>query len=82
MLTDPGDVVVDIFGGSNTTGEAAEQLGRRWIYVESDRDYAIASAFRFMGDWEPSDVKRYLKDAKSGNSPISIDDRRLASHLF
>jgi len=77
------DVVVDIFfGGSNTTGEAAELSGRRWIYLESDLEHAIASAFRFMGDWDHSDVKRYLRDFKSGDSPISIDDRRLANKLF
>jgi site-specific DNA-methyltransferase (cytosine-N4-specific) len=33
LLTDPGDMVVDIFAGSNTTGEAAESLGRRWMAV-------------------------------------------------
>jgi site-specific DNA-methyltransferase (cytosine-N4-specific) len=82
MLTNPGDVVLDIFGGSNTTGEAAEQLGRRWIYVESDHDYAISSGFRFMGDWQSADIKRYLKEAKSGTASISLHDRVLTSNLF
>jgi DNA modification methylase len=31
FLTDVGDVVFDPFGGSNTTGYAAEMLGRRWL---------------------------------------------------
>ena len=50
MLTDPGDIVLDIFAGSNTTGEAAEKEGRRWIAFEERRDYVAASAFRFAGE--------------------------------
>ena len=35
FLTDPGDIVVDIFGGSNTTGEVAESLNRHWISIDT-----------------------------------------------
>jgi DNA modification methylase len=48
FLTEPQDVVLDIFAGSNTTGYAAEKLGRRWLAFEQDRNYLAASAFRFM----------------------------------
>lgn len=48
FLTDPGDLVVDIFAGSNTTGQVAESLGRRWLSIELDRAYVAASVFRFM----------------------------------
>jgi len=48
MLTDPGDLVVDIFAGSNTTGMVAEAEGRRWLGFELDRNYVAASAFRFL----------------------------------
>ena len=48
FLTDPGDLVLDIFAGSNTTGAAAEALGRRWMAFELDHAYLAASAFRFM----------------------------------
>jgi site-specific DNA-methyltransferase (cytosine-N4-specific) len=48
FLTSPGDVVVDIFSGSNTTGYVAECLGRRWLSVELDLAYARLSAVRFM----------------------------------
>ena len=34
MTTDPGDVVLDPFGGSCVTGEVAERLERKWICVE------------------------------------------------
>ncbi|MEB6410654.1 MULTISPECIES: DNA-methyltransferase [Enterobacter] len=47
MLTEPGDLVVDIFGGSNTTGSVAEQLGRKWLSFELSSEYVAASLFRF-----------------------------------
>lgn len=50
LLTDPGDLVVDFFAGSNTTGAVAERLGRRWLSSELDLSYVAASAFRFLED--------------------------------
>jgi len=47
MLTDPGDLVLDPFGGSNTTGFSAEKLGRRWIAIEADANYVFGSRARF-----------------------------------
>lgn len=47
FLTDPGDSVLDPFAGSNTTGAVAEELGRRWIAVEKDRNYVENSRLRF-----------------------------------
>ena len=32
--SDPGDLVIDAFAGSGTTGAVAEKLGRRWIMVD------------------------------------------------
>ncbi len=50
FLTDPGDLVVDPFARSNTTGEACEREGRRWIAVETEERHLKASRFRFAGD--------------------------------
>lgn len=50
LLTDPDDLVVDLFAGSNTTGAVAEKLGRRWMACELDRSYVAASALRFVQD--------------------------------
>jgi site-specific DNA-methyltransferase (cytosine-N4-specific) len=50
FLTKPGDVVVDIFAGSNTTGEAAERFGRQWLTFDLDPEYVAASVFRFVQD--------------------------------
>ena len=35
----PGDIVLDPFFGSGTTGQVAEQLGRQWIGCEIQTDY-------------------------------------------
>jgi DNA modification methylase len=48
MLTDEGDVVLDVFGGSNTTGFAAEALNRRWLTFELSQEYLASSVLRFL----------------------------------
>jgi site-specific DNA-methyltransferase (cytosine-N4-specific) len=47
LLTEYGDIVLDPFAGSNTTGAVAEKLERRWIAVEMVEQYLEASKFRF-----------------------------------
>ncbi|MGH9905557.1 MAG: DNA-methyltransferase [Pyrinomonadaceae bacterium] len=47
LLTYEGDVVVDPFAGSNTTGAVAQGLNRRWIAIETVKEYLEASKFRF-----------------------------------
>lgn len=54
FLTDSGDTVLDIFAGSNTTGEVSEENQRKWIAFEIERKYLAASSFRFL---EPADEK-------------------------
>ena len=34
IASNPGDLVLDSFGGSGTTGAVAHKMGRRWIMVE------------------------------------------------
>ena len=47
LLTDAGDVVLDPFAGSNTTGASAEKLNRKWIAMELVEEYLQASKYRF-----------------------------------
>jgi DNA modification methylase len=47
FLTMPGDLVLDPFAGSNTTGRVSESLDRRWIAVDLEDAYVRASAIRF-----------------------------------
>ena len=44
--TKPGDVVLDPFFGTGTTGAVAKRLGRRWIGIERDPDYVRAATER------------------------------------
>ncbi len=41
-----GDIVLDPFAGSGTTGIAARQLGRRFIGIEKDAGYCKAAVKR------------------------------------
>ncbi|MBS0244406.1 MAG: site-specific DNA-methyltransferase [Proteobacteria bacterium] len=44
--TKAGDIVLDPFFGTGTTGAVAERLGRRWIGIEQDIDYVRAAEER------------------------------------
>lgn len=48
LLTKPGQLVVDPFGGTGTTGLAAELLGRRWLVAEIDPAYSAVMPSRFL----------------------------------
>ena len=47
MLTDPGDTVLDPFGGSCVTGEVSERLRRKWTCIEMREEYLEGSLGRF-----------------------------------
>jgi site-specific DNA-methyltransferase (cytosine-N4-specific) len=69
FLTEPGDLVVDIFAGSNTTGAASEAAGRRWLSFELDEEYLANSVFRFLPvsstDDEAREIRQRLVDDPS-----------------
>ena len=44
--TNPGNVVLDPFFGTGTTGAVAKRLGRKFIGIERDADYARAAEER------------------------------------
>lgn len=48
LLTQPGDLVVDIFAGSNTTGAVAEVERRQWLAFDLSLDYLASSVLRFL----------------------------------
>jgi DNA modification methylase len=47
LLTVEGDLVLDPFAGSNTTGAAAEGLNRAWLSIEPNENYIEGSKGRF-----------------------------------
>jgi len=44
--SNPGDVILDPFFGTGTTGAVAKRLGRKWIGIERDTVYAEAAGRR------------------------------------
>jgi len=58
FLTDKGNLVLDPFGGSNTTGAVAEAMRRKWIAVEADPKYVEGSVGRF------EKVERYQRQER------------------
>lgn len=67
FLTDPGDHVLDIFAGSNTTGYVAESLSRKWTTAEINLDYVAASALRFAVGLAESDMKSIYHAVLNGD---------------
>ncbi len=53
--SNPGDVVLDPFFGTGTTGAVAKRLGRHFVGVERDRTYAAAAEARIAAV-EPFDA--------------------------
>ncbi len=47
FLTEPDDLILDPFAGSNTTGFCAQLAERRWISIEANQEYAQHSEIRF-----------------------------------
>ena len=56
--TSPGDMVLDPFFGTGTTGAVARRLGRRWLGIEADADYARAAERRIatVAPWPSSSL--------------------------
>lgn len=70
---DEGDTVLDISGGSNTTGSAAEKLDRRWMAFEKDRTYLAASAFRFVDELPADELATLWSRLRSGDLPVEVN---------
>ena len=63
MSTDPGDLVLDPTCGSGTTAYVAEQLGRRWITIDTSRVALALARARIMGARYPYYL---LADSRDG----------------
>lgn len=81
MLTDPGDLVVDIFAGSNTTGQVAEVEGRRWMAFEALPEYVAASSFRFLAKSASPDEIQELYDRIVSGDSVDLCKRRQQAEL-
>jgi modification methylase len=68
--SNPGDVVLDPFFGTGTTGAVAKTLGRRYIGIERDADY-IAAAKKRLAKTKP------VADAKLLTTPSKRTEPRI-----
>jgi len=76
LLTEPNDLVVDIFAGSNTTGMVAEAEGRKWLAFELDREYVAASIFRFAPKGMSTGRLRELYDSVLHGGSVSLEEEQ------
>jgi adenine-specific DNA-methyltransferase len=61
IASNPGDLVLDSFAGSGTTGAVAQKMGRRWIMVE-------------LGEHANTHVIPRLKKVIDGEDPGGVTD--------
>jgi site-specific DNA-methyltransferase (cytosine-N4-specific) len=64
LCTKAGDLVLDPFAGSNTTGYVAEKLGRRWIASELNAEYVRASELRFTAQGGKREGRKTRRDSQ------------------
>lgn len=54
--SNPGDLVLDPFCGSGTTGVIAARLGRRFVGMDVERDYLTLAVARFEAELGPAHI--------------------------
>lgn len=76
LCTEPGDLVLDPFAGSNMTGRVAETRERKWIAFEIEANYLKGSKFRFE-EGSPlvvEPIKNYQNTTNKSNIQTSLFD--------
>jgi len=68
--SDPGDVVLDPFFGTGTTGAVAKKLGRNWIGIERDKKYIKLAQKRIDGVQEANEEALQLEKRKPTRIPF------------
>ncbi|HGH3637162.1 site-specific DNA-methyltransferase [Acinetobacter baumannii] len=72
MTTDPGDLVIDPFGGSCVTGSVSEALGRKWNCIELNQAYLEGAIGRFKSN-EKAILAHEKVSSYSIYTPCAID---------
>lgn len=74
-FTDPGDLVVDPFAGSGTTGVACIRLGRRFIGWERDPRFRAAALKRLEQTHEQPELvsnEAFAREAKKKRKQVAL----------
>jgi site-specific DNA-methyltransferase (adenine-specific) len=66
VCSNPGDIVLDPFGGSGTTLAVAKKLGRRWLGFELSPEYA-------------AQIQTRLDRARPGDALLGAEDPKLSA---
>lgn len=82
FLTEPEDIVVDIFSGSNTTGFVAETERRNWYSFDLEIDYVAASAFRFLDKGVDNNTLLGVYESIKKGQPIDITHYKKQLSIF
>ena len=82
FLTEPNDIVVDIFAGSNTTGYVAENLKRYWYSFEKEIEYVAASAFRFLEQGTDTQALNEIYDSIKSGEAVELSAYRKQMQMF
>ncbi|MGW4196653.1 site-specific DNA-methyltransferase [Streptomyces sp. NPDC005004] len=64
MATNPGDIVLDVFGGSGTTAAVAHKMGRRWVTADVSHEsvdaYIIPRLRRVIDGTDEAGISRRI----------------------
>ena len=66
LFTDPGELILDAFAGSGTTGVASMRYGRRVILIEKKHAYASLARERMLAEEQSTD----LSAARARQTPM------------
>ncbi len=84
LVTNPGDVVLDAFGGAGTTPISALQLGRQYVAMDLDPNYvnimqAKISQIENLGQVQRERIKQEVRTITK--KALQLELRRLSSDL-
>jgi modification methylase len=68
--TNPGDIVLDPFFGTGTTGAVARRLGRQWIGIEREKRYVKVAKERIASTLELDESAMRTMASKKGQPRI------------
>jgi DNA modification methylase len=80
FLTEPGDMVLDPFGGSCVTGAVAEALGRNWVCCEMSEEYLTGAIARFVPNPITLVKDRHVNYEIAPPCSVAVDEK--ATPLF
>ncbi|TPP10229.1 site-specific DNA-methyltransferase [Rhizobium glycinendophyticum] len=71
--TKPGDIVLDPFFGSGTTGAVAKRLGRHFVGIEREQDYIDAASARIAAVEPLGKVELTVLTGKKGEARVAFN---------